>query len=223
MRWKPALSAFAITFSDRFPVAETYQPNRRKHRWRISPGASVVVRVKWERCGSSGDDTARGDGFAVRALARCRQVAIVARERAGSWRPGKERFMGVPEVVSREEWLVARKALLVKEKGLTRAADGVNAARRRLPMTRAGKDYQLDGLRGAARLPDLFRGKRQLAVYNPESGILGPRLEGCLGGGVAQAGLGLDDAPGRCLGEVVPQVPPVGDLQGAGCPGAGAV
>ena len=26
MRWKPALNAFAITFSDRFPAAETYQP-----------------------------------------------------------------------------------------------------------------------------------------------------------------------------------------------------
>jgi len=24
MRWKPALNAFAITFGDRFPVAETY-------------------------------------------------------------------------------------------------------------------------------------------------------------------------------------------------------
>ena len=25
MRWKPALNAFAITFADRFPSAETYQ------------------------------------------------------------------------------------------------------------------------------------------------------------------------------------------------------
>jgi hypothetical protein len=24
MRWKPALNAFAITFADRFPAAETY-------------------------------------------------------------------------------------------------------------------------------------------------------------------------------------------------------
>jgi len=66
--------------------------------------------------------------------------------------------MSVPEVVPREEWLAARKALLAKEKELTRATDGVNAARRRLPMTRVGKDYQLDGLRGAARLPDLSAG-----------------------------------------------------------------
>ena len=26
MRWKPALNAFSITFADRFPAAETYQP-----------------------------------------------------------------------------------------------------------------------------------------------------------------------------------------------------
>jgi putative transposase len=32
VRWKPALNAFSITFGDRFPAAETYQPNRRKHR-----------------------------------------------------------------------------------------------------------------------------------------------------------------------------------------------
>ena len=33
----------------------------------------------------------------------------------------------LPEVVSREEWLAARKELLVKEKELTRARDRVNA------------------------------------------------------------------------------------------------
>jgi putative transposase len=31
MRTKPALNAFAITFSDRFPASEAYQRNRRKH------------------------------------------------------------------------------------------------------------------------------------------------------------------------------------------------
>ena len=33
----------------------------------------------------------------------------------------------LPEVVSREEWLAARKELLVKEKELTRVRDRVNA------------------------------------------------------------------------------------------------
>ena len=42
----------------------------------------------------------------------------------------------LPEVVSPEEWLAARKDLLVKEKEATRARDRVNADRRRLPMVR---------------------------------------------------------------------------------------
>jgi predicted dithiol-disulfide oxidoreductase (DUF899 family) len=87
--------------------------------------------------------------------------------------------MSFPEVVSREEWLAARKALLAKEKELTRATDGVNAARRRLPMTRVEKDYPLDGPSGPAKLPDLFGGKRQLAVYHF---MFGPDWEaGCPG------------------------------------------
>ena len=40
----------------------------------------------------------------------------------------------LPEVVSREAWLAARKELLAEEKELTRHRDQVNAARRRLPM-----------------------------------------------------------------------------------------
>ena len=41
--------------------------------------------------------------------------------------------MHLPEVVSPEEWLAARKGLLVKEKEATLARDRVNADRR-LPM-----------------------------------------------------------------------------------------
>lgn len=37
------------------------------------------------------------------------------------------------EVVSREEWLEARRALLAKEKEATRLRDSVNAARLALP------------------------------------------------------------------------------------------
>ena len=43
--------------------------------------------------------------------------------------------MHLPEVVSPEEWLAARKDLLVKEKEATQARDRVNADRR-LPMVR---------------------------------------------------------------------------------------
>lgn len=45
----------------------------------------------------------------------------------------------LPEVVSPQEWLAARKQLVVKEKELTRARDQLNADRRRLPMVRIDK------------------------------------------------------------------------------------
>jgi len=72
----------------------------------------------------------------------------------------------LPEVTSREEWLRARKALLAKEKALTRHRDAVNAERRRLPMVRIDKPYVFDGPAGKAGLLDLFEGRRQLIVYH---------------------------------------------------------
>jgi hypothetical protein len=50
----------------------------------------------------------------------------------------------LPEIVSRKEWLTARKQLLAEEKELTRMRDRVNAARRRLPMVRVDKPYTFD-------------------------------------------------------------------------------
>jgi predicted dithiol-disulfide oxidoreductase (DUF899 family) len=72
--------------------------------------------------------------------------------------------MSLPDVVSREEWRAARKALLVKEKELTRQRDALNAERRRLPMVEIEKDYVFDGPRGEVGLLDLFEGRRQLIV-----------------------------------------------------------
>ncbi|MFF3444107.1 DUF899 domain-containing protein [Streptosporangium sp. NPDC002721] len=72
----------------------------------------------------------------------------------------------LPEVVSREEWLAARKELLVKEKELTRARDRVNADRRRLPMVRVDEPYALEGPKGAVSLLDLFEGRRQLVMHH---------------------------------------------------------
>lgn len=74
--------------------------------------------------------------------------------------------MTLPQIVSREEWLVARKELLAKEKELTRARDALNADRRRLPMVEIDKDYVFEGPDGKARLLDLFDGRRQLIVYH---------------------------------------------------------
>jgi predicted dithiol-disulfide oxidoreductase (DUF899 family) len=74
--------------------------------------------------------------------------------------------MELPKVVSRDEWLVARKALLAEEKELTRARDALNAERRRLPMVKIDKDYLFEGANGKASLLDLFDRRRQLIVYH---------------------------------------------------------
>ncbi|MDQ6796741.1 MAG: DUF899 domain-containing protein [Actinomycetota bacterium] len=72
--------------------------------------------------------------------------------------------MSLPLVVSPEEWLVARKDLLAKEKELTRQRDALNAERRRLPMVRIDKGYAFEGPEGTVGLLDLFAGRRQLIV-----------------------------------------------------------
>ncbi len=74
--------------------------------------------------------------------------------------------MWLPEIVSRADWLAARKKLLVEEKAATRALDVVNADRRRLPMVRIETDYTFHGRDGEASLADLFDGRRQLVIYH---------------------------------------------------------
>jgi predicted dithiol-disulfide oxidoreductase (DUF899 family) len=72
--------------------------------------------------------------------------------------------MSLPNVVSRDEWLAARKELLAKEKELTRRRDALNVARRMLPMVAIDKEYVFEGPDGKATLLDLFEGRRQLIV-----------------------------------------------------------
>ncbi|MFV2194661.1 DUF899 domain-containing protein [Nocardiopsis sp. LOL_012] len=80
--------------------------------------------------------------------------------------------MELPEIVTREEWLAARKELLVKEKEVTRARDEVSARRRALPMVRVEKEYVFEGPEGRVGLVDLFEGRGQLivqhAMFEPE-------------------------------------------------------
>ena len=59
--------------------------------------------------------------------------------------------MNRPTVVSRQEWLRARKALLAKEKQLTRASDALNAERQRLPMVKIDKTYVFGAPRARSR------------------------------------------------------------------------
>ena len=80
-------------------------------------------------------------------------------------------------VVSQEEWLVARKALLAKEKEEGRVRDAVNAARAALPWVKVEKDYAFDTKAGRKSLSELFDGRDQLLVYHF---MLGPDwTEGC--------------------------------------------
>ena len=73
---------------------------------------------------------------------------------------------GEHAVVSREEWLAARKALLAKEKEFTRLRDDLGRRRRELPWVRIDKPYAFDGPRGKETLADLFEGRSQLVVYH---------------------------------------------------------
>lgn len=74
--------------------------------------------------------------------------------------------MSLPRIADRDDWLVARKALLTKEKEASAARDVLNAARRDLPMVTIDKDYVFDGPSGKASLLDLFDGHSQLIVYH---------------------------------------------------------
>ena len=76
------------------------------------------------------------------------------------------RPMEAPRIVSRAEWLVARKAHLAHEKEMTRALDRLRAERRALPWVRVEADYRFEGPDGTRSLADLFGSKSQLAVYH---------------------------------------------------------
>jgi len=69
-------------------------------------------------------------------------------------------------VVSHEEWLAERTALLAKEKELSRLRDELTEQRRRLPWEPVTKDYVFDGPSGKRSLPELFEGRSQLVVYH---------------------------------------------------------
>ena len=69
-------------------------------------------------------------------------------------------------IVSREEWLNARKALLVKERAMTHELDALRAERRQLPWVKVETSYVFEGPEGKCTLGDLFRGRSQLAVYH---------------------------------------------------------
>ena len=82
-------------------------------------------------------------------------------------------------IVSEKEWTDARKALLAREKELTRLTDEINAERQKLPWVKVDKDYVFHTPAGKKTLGDLFDGRSQLVVYHF---MLGPGWKaGCVG------------------------------------------
>ncbi|MDH3442907.1 MAG: DUF899 domain-containing protein [Deltaproteobacteria bacterium] len=74
--------------------------------------------------------------------------------------------MGNHKIVSKEEWLVARKEHLAKEKEFTRLRDQLSQERREIPWVKVEKEYFFDGPNGKESLSKLFAGRSQLIVYH---------------------------------------------------------
>ncbi len=70
------------------------------------------------------------------------------------------------KIVSKEEWIEARKQLLAKEKEFTRLRDELSRERRELPWERVLENYVFDGPKGKESLSDLFEGRTQLIIYH---------------------------------------------------------
>ena len=70
------------------------------------------------------------------------------------------------KIVSREEWIAARKAHLAHEKEFTQARERLSEERRALPWVKVDKDYVFDGPDGKVTLADLFEGRSQLVVQH---------------------------------------------------------
>lgn len=69
-------------------------------------------------------------------------------------------------IVSREDWLEARKALLARERDMTHALDALRAERQQMPWVRLEKTYTFEERDGPCTLDDLFGNRSQLAVYH---------------------------------------------------------
>ena len=81
------------------------------------------------------------------------------------------------KIVSRDEWLAARKAHLANEKKFTKARDELSRQRRELPWVKVDKPYVFEKPDGKETLADLFGGRSQLIVYHF---MLGPGWQqGC--------------------------------------------
>lgn len=99
--------------------------------------------------------------------------------------------MQAHKIVSREDWLAARKELLAEEKTLTKMRDALAEKRRALPWVRIDKEYVFDTPEGKKTLAELFGNNSQLIVYHfmwlwakgqgcPSCSLMGDHMDGPL-------------------------------------------
>ncbi len=69
-------------------------------------------------------------------------------------------------VVSHQEWIEARTALLTREKEFARQREALAQRRRDLPWEVVSKEYVFESPDGRVTLPELFDGRSQLVVYH---------------------------------------------------------
>jgi predicted dithiol-disulfide oxidoreductase (DUF899 family) len=69
-------------------------------------------------------------------------------------------------VLSHDEWIAARTALLQQEKEFTHLRDQLAQQRREMPWEQVEKSYVFEGAAGRQCLSDLFDGRSQLIVYH---------------------------------------------------------
>jgi predicted dithiol-disulfide oxidoreductase (DUF899 family) len=74
--------------------------------------------------------------------------------------------MSLPQVVSADEWLAARKELLGAEEQAASVLAEVGAKRREMPAAKIEKEYVFEGPQAKVTLLDLFEGRRQLIVQH---------------------------------------------------------
>lgn len=67
-------------------------------------------------------------------------------------------------IVTKQDWIEARRSLLVEEKELTRLRDRLAEHRRALPWVKIEKPYVFDSPTGKVSLADLFGGRSQLYI-----------------------------------------------------------
>ena len=135
----------------------------------VSAAASVVAGV------------ASTGGIAAMALAAFRRRSDKVQSQHAAVEPNENDLQGddmeQPRIVTRDEWVAARKELLVKEKALTDARDALGVRASTAADGQGREELHFDTPSGRKTLAELFDGRSQLMIYHF---MMGPDwAEGC--------------------------------------------